>query len=251
MEIIKLRNMLYLQRPQTRSLIILSLLLFMASSAFSQKVLHQEEHDFKPYYFGISLGVSKASFHADVNGSFLMQDGDSLLTATPLQNGGFHLGLIATLRVSKRFELRFNPALMFVERNISYQLRYKDQDVGNTMIKKVESVITTFPVHFKFNSDRIGNMRVYLLGGGKFDMDLASNAKARKADDMLKIQRFDFGVEGGLGFNFYFPSFILSPEIKISHGLTDLHQRNDALNYSRVLDRINSRMIVFTLHIEG
>lgn len=243
--------MLYLQRSQARPLIILGLLLLSATSVFSQKVLHQEEHDFKPYYFGISLGLSKASFHADVNGQFLNQPGDSLLTATPLQNGGFHLGLLATLRLSKRFELRFNPALMFVERNIQYQLRYKDLDVGNTMIKKVESVITTFPIHFKFNSDRIGNMRVYLLGGGKFDMDLASNAKARKADDMLKIKRFDYGVEGGLGFNFYFASFILSPEIKISNGLSDLHQRNEALNYSRVLNSVNSRMIVFTIHIEG
>ena len=243
--------MLYLQRPQTRSLIILSLLLLTASSAFSQKVLHQEEHDFKPYYFGISLGLSKASFNADVNGSFLNQPGDSLLTATPLNNGGFHLGLIATLKISKRFELRFNPALMFVERNFRYNLRYEDLDNAFVMTKKVESVITTFPIHFKFNSDRIGNMRVYLLGGGKFDMDLASNAKSRKADDMLKIQRFDYGVEGGLGFNFYFPSFILSPEIKVSNGLGNLHQRNEALNYSRVLDGVYSRMIVFTIHIEG
>jgi hypothetical protein len=68
---------------------------------------------------------------------------------------------------------------------------------------------------------------------------------------MIRVKRFDYGVELGLGFNFYFPSFILSPEIKVSNGLSDLHQRNEALNYSRVLDQINSRMIVFTLHIEG
>jgi hypothetical protein len=90
-----------------------------------------------------------------------------------------------------------------------------------------------------------------MFGGGKFDLDLASNAKARRADDMIKIGRFDYGIEAGMGFNFYFPSFILSPELKISNGFGNLHERNDALKYSRVLENIQSRMIMFTIHIEG
>ena len=90
-----------------------------------------------------------------------------------------------------------------------------------------------------------------LLAGGKFDIDLASNAKARQAEDMIRITRYDYGIEAGMGFNFYFPSFILSPEIKFSNGLNDLHDRNDALKYSRVLEGIQSRMIMFTIHLEG
>jgi hypothetical protein len=214
-----------------------------------QKVLFQEDHDSKPYYFGISLGISKATFHTHLHPSFLEQD--SIMVAEPLNNGGFNLGLLATLKLNNRFELRFNPQLMFTERNIQYTLKYKDIDFGYEVTKKVESVITTFPLQLKFNSDRIGNFRVYMLGGGKFDIDLASNAKARQADDMIKINRFDYGIEAGVGFNFYFPSFILSPEIKISNGLSNLHDRNTKLNYSRVLENIQSRMIMFTIHLEG
>lgn len=232
---------------------LLLLLLSMAGafSAAAQRELNQEDHDTKPYYFGISLGVSQASFLAQLHPSFLTQEGDSLLTAEPLRNGGFHLGLLATLRLSNRFELRFNPTLNFTERNLLYHLRYRDPDNGFEMVKKVESVITSFPLHLKFNSDRIGNMRVYLLAGGKVDLDLASNAKARRADDMVKIGQVDYGVEAGLGFNFYFPSFILSPEIKFSNGYNNLHERSEKLNYSRVLDNMQSRMIMFTIHIEG
>ena len=58
-------------------------------------------------------------------------------------------------------------------------------------------------------------------------------------------------MEGGLGFNFYFPSFILSPEIKFSNGLGNIHSRDEQLKYSSVLDRIQSRMIVFAIHLEG
>jgi hypothetical protein len=112
-------------------------------------------------------------------------------------------------------------------------------------------VIVTFPLQLKFRSDRIGNFRVYMLGGAKVDFDLASNARARKAEDQIKIQKMDYGMEAGIGFNFYFPSFIFSPEVKISNGLGNLHSRDVNLKYSSVLDRMQSRMIVFSIHLEG
>jgi hypothetical protein len=90
-----------------------------------------------------------------------------------------------------------------------------------------------------------------MLGGGKLDYDLASNAKKRKAEDQVRINKISYGIEGGMGFNFYRKSVTISPEIKISNGLNNLHDRNEKLNYSRVIDRIQSRMIVFTLHLEG
>ncbi len=248
--------MLYLQWKKTSKLIRKGLILFLLFSislgSRAQRVLHQEEHDLKPYYFGITLGVNSAKFKTHLDPYFLNQD--SIMVAEPTNAGGFALGLLATLRLNERFEFRFNPQLMFTERNLLYKLNHAhpgDLDMGHQVIKKVESVITTFPFHLKFRSDRIGNFRVYILGGGKFDIDLASNAKARRADDMVRIQRFDYGIEAGMGFNFYFPSFILSPEIKFSNGLGNLHDRNEALKYSRVLEGIQSRMIMFTIHLEG
>jgi hypothetical protein len=250
----RLMKNLYLQCKKAlglKQLAFAMVLMTIGNSASAQKELFQEEHDEKQYYFGISLGMSRAGFHTHLHPSFLAQMPDSILVAVPTLNGGFNLGLLATLRLNKRFELRFNPMLMFMERNLRYTLRFPDPELGYEVTKKVESVITTFPIHLKFNSDRIGNFRVYLLAGGKFDLDLASNAKARKAEDMVRIKNADYGIEAGLGFNFYFPSFILSPEIKISNGMNNMHDRNEKLNYSRVLENIQSRMIMFTIHIEG
>jgi len=215
----------------------------------AQKELYLENHDSKPYYFGITLSASNSRFHTELHQNFLNQD--SIMVAEPLNSGGFALGLLATARLSDRFEGRFNPQLMFAERSVFYKLRYPDRDLGVEVAKPVESVIVTFPVHLKFRSDRIGNFRVYMFGGGKLDYDLASNAKARKAEDMIKIEKLDYGVEGGVGFNFYFKSFILSPEVKISRGLRNMHSRDENLKYSNVLDRIQSRMIFFSIHIEG
>jgi hypothetical protein len=233
---------------KTIILFILFSILF-SFSARSQKVLFLEDHDNKPYYFGITLSGNVARFQTELHEHFLNQD--SILVAEPLNSGGFSLGLLATTRLSRRFEARFNPQLTFLDRSISYNLNYPDHDQKTTIIKKIESVVVTFPLQAKFRSDRIGNFRVYLLGGGKVDFDLASNARARKAEELVKIQKFDYGVEGGIGFNFYFPSFIFSPEIKISNGLRNIHSRDEHLKYSNVIDRIQSRQIVFSIHLEG
>ncbi len=212
--------------------------------------LNLYDHDSKPYYFGITLGVNLARFHTELHPRFLADD--SVLVAEPVNSGGMTLGLHATARLSDRFQLRFNPQLMFMERSIFYKLKYPDPIENSVDItKKVESVTVAFPVQIKFQSDRIGNFRVYMLAGIKGEIDLASNARAKRAEDLVKIKKYDFGPELGLGFNFFFESFIFSPEIKISNGLNNIHSRDAALKYSSVFDRIFSRQIVLSIHIEG
>ena len=246
--------MLHIHRREVGSLricfvsIILSL---VASGTFAQeKELYLTDHDSKPYYFGITLGANVASFHIEHHPRFLQYD--SVYTVNPQYSAGFQLGLLATARLSNRFELRFNPQLLFTDRGLTYKLKYTDLfEQSDSVTKKIESVITTFPLQIKFFSDRIGNFRVYMLAGVKADIDLASNARAKRAEELVKIQKYDYGIEAGIGFNFYFPSFILSPEIKFSNGLKNIHSRDENLKYSNVLDRITSRMVVFCIHLEG
>jgi hypothetical protein len=244
--------MLYLLRTKTSRLIFSSiflLFLFQSFNAYSQRPLFQDDHDNKPYYFGITLAGSLSRFQTDLHSHFLEQD--SIMIAEPANAGGFALGLSATLKLTNRFEARFNPQLAFMDRSIFYKLKYEERGQGTDVVKKVESVIVSFPLQIKFNSDRIGNFRVYMLGGGKLDYDLASNARARKAEELVKIQKMDYGIEAGVGFNFYFQSFIFSPEIKISNGLGNIHSRDQNLKYSSVFDKMQSRMIVFSIHLEG
>lgn len=246
--------MLYLLRkkarkPLSRLCIAIGFAFITQFSNAQQRDLNLPDHDSKPYFFGISLGVNLSRFQTELHSKFLQDD--SVYVAEPLNSGGFSLGLSATTRLSNRFEFRFNPQLVFTERNLYYVLKYPEFDLGTKVTKKVESVIVTFPFQFKFISDRIENFRVYMMGGVKADIDLASNARARKAEELVKINKFDYGIEAGVGFNFYFPSFIFSPEIKISNGLGNIHSRDANLKFSNVFDRIQSRMIFFVIHLEG
>ncbi|MFN2438562.1 MAG: outer membrane beta-barrel protein [Chitinophagaceae bacterium] len=244
--------MLYLRWKKTiatRNYFFVFFILLSSFNVHAQRELYMEAHDLKPYYFGITLAANLSRFQTELHPYFLTQD--SIMVAEPTKSGGFALGLLATTRLTNRFETRFNPTLIFAERNLQYKLKYSELDNAFVANQKVESVIVSFPLQVKFRSDRIGNFRVYMLGGGKLDYDLASNAKARKAEDMVKIQKIDYGIEAGIGFHFYNKSFIFSPEIKIGNGLRNMHSRDVNLKYSSVFDRMQSRMIVFSIHLEG
>ncbi len=243
--------MLYLRSTKTVTMKIIIIIVFLTSSfcGLAQKENYREEQENKPYYFGITLSGAFMRFQTELHDIFLEQD--SIMVAEPLNSAGMSVRLLAALRLTDRFELRFTPGLIFGDRSIAYNLKYKEVDGGFTVNKNVESVIMSFPLNIKFKSDRIGNFRVYMMGGGKLDYDMASNANARKADDMIKIQKIDYGVEGGIGFNFYRKIVTISPEIKFSNGLKNLHARDVNLKYSSVIDRIQSRMIIFSLFLEG
>ena len=249
--------MLHLRRKKARiikngALLLLSASLLINAVATAQidKIeMNMPDHDDKPYYFGMTLGINLARFQTYLHPKFL--ESDSVYVAEPINSGGFTLGLSATARLSDRFQLRFNPQLMFIERNIFYNLKHPDIDGLTEVTKKVESVIVTFPIQLKFQSDRIGNFRVYALAGMKGDIDMASNARAKRAEELIKIWKYDYGPEFGIGFNFFFDSFIFSPEIKISNGLQNIHARDSDLRFSNVFDKIQSRMIVFSIHLEG
>jgi hypothetical protein len=246
--------MLHLHRKKalgcrTGLLLIFGIICLAQTSVAQQIEINQYDHDSKPYYFGITLAGSMSRFQTGLHSRFLADD--SVYIAEPNNSGGFGLGLLATFRLSDRFQFRFNPQLAFTSRSIFYKLKNPDSENLTDVDKVVESVIVSFPFQLKLQSDRIGNFRVYMLGGVKGDIDLASNARAKRAEDLVKIKKYDYGVELGLGFNFFFESFILSPEIKLSNGLNNIHSRDKNLIYSSVFDKIQSRMIVFSLHIEG
>ena len=90
-----------------------------------------------------------------------------------------------------------------------------------------------------------------MMGGFKYETDLASKARSQNADDIIKLSGTDYGIEAGMGFNFYMRFFVLSPEIKISNGISNVHSRDPNLKFSSVIDKIQSRQIIFSLIFEG
>jgi hypothetical protein len=247
MQNIELRNM---QHLLWRKIILLVVgINFCISSAFSQlrDNINLEDHDNKAYHFGINLGYNTSHFLFSHHPQFLERD--TIMSAESINSSGINLAWLVNLRMGEHFDLRLHPLdLTFSEKAFLYSENFTEE--SKVVEKKVQSITMSFPVHIKFSSDRINNFKVYTIGGAKFDYDLASNAGARKAEELIKLNRTDVSVELGLGFHFYFPVFVLTPEIKLSNGLLNLHSRDPNLRYSNVIDKINSKMITFSLTVE-
>ena len=208
--------------------------------------INQDGHDDKPYHFGINLGYNISHFNFTHHPMFLQSD--TIMDVESINSAGINLAWLVNIRMSDHFDLRLHPLdLTFSEKAFLYTEKYTTDSL---IEKKVQSITLSFPVQIKFSSDRIGNFKVYTIAGGKFDYDLASNAGASNADNLIKLKRSDLSVELGMGFNIYFPYFVLSPEIKLSSGLVNLHSRDPNLRYSNVIDKINSKMITFSLTVE-
>lgn len=217
-----------------------------ASMAQLRDVVYQEGHDDKPYHFGINLGYNKSHFNFTLHPRFLQYD--SIMDVESINSAGINLAWLVNLRMGNHFDLRLHPLdLTFSEEDFLYVQKYSPD---LTAEKKVQSITLSFPFQIAFSSDRIKNFKVYTLAGGKFDYDLASNAKARKAENLIKLRPYNLSAEVGMGFHIYFPYFVLSPEIKLSSGLLNLHSRDPNLLYSNVIDKINSRMMTFSLTVE-
>ncbi len=228
--------------------LLLSSILFCTTVCMAQlrDNINQETHDDKPFHFGINIGFNRSHFNFTHHPRFLQYD--TIMDVESVNSAGINLAWLVNLRMSNHFDLRLHPLdLTFAEESFLYNEKYTED---SNVEKKVQSITLSFPFQFAFSSDRINNFKVYTIAGGKFDYDLASNATARKAEDLVKLKPFDFSVEVGLGFHIYFPYFVLSPEIKLSSGITNLHSRDPNLRYSNVIDKINSRMVTFSFTVE-
>lgn len=236
---------MYLLRKQ----VVFSVFLLIAFSSSAQRDVNRPEHDDLPYYFGLTFGYDNMNLHTEKDPRFLQYD--SVLSVEPGASGGFSAGLLATLKLNRRFELRIAPQLMIGgAKTFTYAIKYPNSFESEIEKKTLPSTIFTLPLQVKFNSDRIDNFRVYMLGGISYDADLASNSNERNAEDLIKLKGNDFGAELGVGFNFFLKFVTLSPEIKMHYGLSNIHDRDPDLKYSNVLGELNSRMIVFSINIE-
>ena len=125
--------------------------------------------------------------------------------------------------------------------------------------KSVESTFLIFPLELKLQSKRLDNFGAYVIIGGGYTLDLASKKKggggssgggANQLDDAVKLVRDDFFYSGGLGVDFYLLYFKLGLELKVLNGTKNLLQFQNNI-FSKSIDKVNSKMVIFSITFEG
>ncbi|MBP5456619.1 MAG: PorT family protein [Paludibacteraceae bacterium] len=206
--------------------------------------------DNKQYHFGFILGLNSMDFNVTNEGTAVVDDEGKVWFADQADmTAGFTVGIISDLRLFEYLNLRFTPALFFGDRTLTFT---DNEGVKAEKSSTVKSSIISFPLLLKFRGQRSGNYRPYLLGGGSITWDLA-----RDKEEVIMLKRYDYGIEFGVGCDFYLPYFKLAPELKMYLGLGDVLERDRPeilsekdLKYTNAISRLTSRIFILSFNFE-
>ncbi len=233
---------------QLKKILVLAAALVFYIQSFAQIKGTYNYLDFanKPYYFGMTLAYNSSQLKVVHGRQFILND--SIYSVESARGPGFNLGGIFNLKVGRYFDFRLSPTFSFANRSLTYKVIESPEQ---PVINRIDPVFIEAPFHIRYKSEPYKDIRLFVIGGIKYSVDLASNSQTRQAPTILKVSPSEFAVEYGAGIQIFFPYFIFSPEFKVSHGLSNLLISNDELIYSSVLDKLMSRTFTLSFHFEG
>lgn len=198
----------------------------------------------KNYYFGISFGLHKSNLKVLHSGDFQNQKSISLIES--YSSPGYDIKVIGNLKIGDYWDFRLLPGFSFGQMQMMYQ---HSAAAAEQSPMKLDYVYGELPFHIRYKSHPYKDMRVYVFGGFKYAFDISS--KSRSVNSDFNVSASDYSLEGGIGMQFFFPYFILSPEIKLTKGISNIlinnHQKSDA----GLLQKALSQMLTFSFHFEG
>jgi len=182
-------------------------------------------YDDKLLHYGFFLAINRSGFRTNASSFFNQQLLDSsikpqakLYAINPQPSLGFTTGFIVNVRIFDFLDVRVLPTVSFYQRFVSFRFQ---TDSVVTELKQSTFSFLELPILLKYKSQRRNNTRMYMIAGIKPAIEVGSK-KGEIQDDRLRSTTFDLNVEYGFGFDFYYPLFKFSPEIRFSHGFSNL-----------------------------
>ena len=246
-----------------RFLQILTLLclLPMTGQAQTRTVQNRPYTDLRQLHFGILVGLHLQDIGLENVGPQLVTYDDgttvekTILCENDRWNAGFSVGVLADLRLSKHFNLRFSPTMHFGSKHLTFRnLTDVDEYGAPTVVtQNMKNTYLSLPVDLKFSAERWNNYRPYLMAGINPMLNLTS-----KNQEYLQLKKSDLMLEIGLGCDFYLPFFKLIPELKFCYSLRDALDHNHAAElkdenmraYTNAVTSGHTKMIVLTFYFE-
>jgi len=211
-------------------------------------------YDRKKLHFGFTVGLNTMDFTIQKADDFLNNSVNNNIYAIENQAKlGFHIGPVSNLRLGEFFDLRLLINLSFGQRDLTYWV-VQDTSAANIQLTphtmKIASTFIEFPLLLKYKALRVNNYSPYLIAGINPKIDLAARKKIKEEEmPKIRLSNRDIYYELGFGIDFYLTYFKLSTEIKYSAGIMDVLVRDDT-EYTSTIKKMNSRMIMFSLHFE-
>jgi hypothetical protein len=224
-----------LNKAMKRQFVLFGLILcFIVPSTLAQKerIEYLPNFDKRKIHFGYYLGLNKNSFeinYFDQSG----QDPNSPVNPTPEQDMfvdtqaslGFNIGFVIDYRLHNNINLRFEPGLMsnaktltFIDPNLDAApngIPIYGSSTTNTE-REVAGTYLHLPLLLKFSTNRLNNIRPYIIGGVSYDYNFSSNQNNGKDnfEQEFRMTKSNFMYEVGFGVDFYMYFFKFTPSIR-------------------------------------
>ncbi|SMC00285.1 probable protein-translocating porin PorT (TC 1.B.44.1.1) [Hymenobacter roseosalivarius DSM 11622] len=200
------------------------------------------DYDNRWFHPGFYVAPNFSSYRIEQSQAYVSSQA---VTANSIISPGFSVGFVGDVRLANHFNLRFTPGVSFITRRIEFKpLLTNDsiqtQEIGTTQLE--------FPLLLKFRSDRRRNTRVYVVGGVKPSFNVGNRRKDPERN-LLLTDNSDIAIEYGVGLDLFYPLFKFAPELRFSHGLTNLLQPGSNV-YSRSLQSMRAHTVTLYLTFE-
>ena len=172
---------------------------------------------------------------------------------------GFGAGLIGKMRLNEYLDLRLEPGLQFVDRELTFNgasvLARQEQDMEAFTKRKVKSTYIDVPLLLEFHGLRWYNSRPYIAGGVNWLVNIQSqqNSVNDNMQGTFRTITNNFAWSAELGIQFYFSRFKLTPAVRgtfiLNNELVADHP-NTPPYWAGALSSINSRAVMFVLKFE-
>ncbi len=213
--------------------LISTTLLFTAGSLYAQKerIEYLPNFDKRTLHFGYYLGLNSVNYKFDYKDPYTYTPipPENKELAIAMDNAyGFNIGFVVDLRLSNNINLRLEPGLLSNAAKIEFlnaNIGPENPDYNGT--SNTERTITAtylhIPLLLKFSTNRLNNIRPYIIGGASYDYNFSSNQdnSMDNYDGQYRTTTHNFMYEVGLGMEFYFYFFKFSPSIRGIFAIND------------------------------
>ena len=162
--------------------------------------------------WGYYLGFNRYDFQFEYENEI----GEDILVE---QSYGFNVGLIGEMRINKFLDVRFEPGLLYSQRNLGFPGFDNAQDA----IREVRSTYIRFPLLLKISTKRFNNIKPFIVAGAYTAINLGAKEDSLEDNSSgeFRMVKNVYGYELGFGIDIYTEYFKFTPSIRGVFALND------------------------------
>lgn len=195
---------------------VLFLLTLTHITAQKRKVIQLPNFDKYPLHWGFYLGANQIDYQVKYKN---YTDSNNLLIDTDYHikpQTGFHVGLVGDMRLTENINLRLEPGLISSRAKIIFSSSNNPSGIASNEETDISATYLHIPLLIKLSTNRLGNIRPFMVAGFSYDHNFSSNEKNEQDNALgqFRMRTSNYMMELGVGMEFYFHYFKFSPSIR-------------------------------------